>query len=136
LSTAVFKARRFSPIFFFFKEFFPPGYNATVFAYGQTGSGKTYTMGGGFTEHEPSDSIGIIPRVLRVQSSFCKVLPFIHSFGRVYSTELTQPKRMVCAQQFVSRTLKFTMKKLSTCWASSMDGAALPSASVQMGLFL
>jgi len=40
-----------------------------VFAYGQTGSGKTYTMGGGCTDNEPSDAIGIIPRVLQVRYS-------------------------------------------------------------------
>jgi hypothetical protein len=58
-----------------FHAVFCSGYNATVFAYGQTGSGKTFTMGGACSENEPSEAIGIIPRVLQVLLIICCVFP-------------------------------------------------------------
>jgi hypothetical protein len=132
-----FQGTLFSPSnIFYLPKCIPSGYNATVFAYGQTGSGKTYTMGGGFTEHEPSDSIGIIPRVLQVQSSVCIPRLVFHSVDRVCLTGYRRPERTVCTQRFVSLTLKFTTKKLLTCLASNMGGVTLPSANEQMGLFL
>lgn len=42
------------------------GFNATVLAYGQTGSGKTFTMGSGFAFGVAEESLGIIPRVIRL----------------------------------------------------------------------
>lgn len=64
---------------------FCSGYNATVFAYGQTGSGKTFTMGGACSENEPSEAIGIIPRVLQVMIFImCCFFSSSHSLQSVF----------------------------------------------------
>lgn len=137
LSTAASKVQRASlPHHCIVLHFSRQGYNATVFAYGQTGSGKTFTMGGGCAENEPSDAIGIIPRVLQVSfNTACEFL-YIHCLDRACLAAFHQLTKTEFTQLFVSLTLRFTTKRLSTCSASSTVAAALPFANVQMALFL